>query len=191
MQPELNLSPVETGQVLLLVDWDNFWYSLFTRFGIGKMNIEDRIRALMGWVKTIGGLWGGHGFVFAPEHLTSIHREICVNNGLWLVTCPKKQLTEPRRNRKSGRMETKADTVDETLVNFAKMLTGHPRFKTLCLVSGDNDFVALFQFMHERGVKTALAAPTVNSLARTQELIKLVDEYSFKHGKMLLMLDNI
>lgn len=185
-----NLPPVKE-QILLLFDWDNFWYSLLNRFGIGEMNVEHRIKVLMKWVNGLGELLGGHGFVFAPEHLSSIHQEICVNNGLWLITCPKKQLSKAEKNKKTGEMETRVDTVDETIIEFAKTILGHPNFKTICLVSGDNDYVPLFEEMKNHGIKIALAAPTIDSLSRTKDLLNLVDNNSSTNERMLLMLDQI
>jgi hypothetical protein len=191
MQPELDLFPTGKRQILLLVDWDNFWYSLMNRFGVGEMNIEHRIEKLVEWVKGKGELLGGHGFIFAPEHLSSIHQEICINNGLWFITCPKKQLSEARMNKKTRELELRVDTVDETIINFAKMMIGHPNFGTICLVSGDNDYVPLFEEMGRCNIKRALIAPTVDSLSKTKELINLVDNDPATNEKMLLILDRI
>ena len=191
MQQELSLPPAKTEQVLLLLDWENFWYSLLNRFGVGEMGVEHRVKALMEWAKTIGELLGEHGYVFAPEHLSAIHQEICVNNGLRIMTCPKKNLNEPRANPKTGIMETRVDTVDETIIDFAKMMIGHKNFKTICLVSGDNDYVPLFQKLKDHGIKIALAAPTTDSLSRTKKLLNLVDKNPTTGKKMLLMLDGV
>ena len=189
--PNFNYMSPANSQVLVLFDWENFWYSLFNRFGIGKMDVDHRIKGMMKWAKEKGDLFGGHGFVFAPEHLSSIHQEICLNNQLYLITCPKKNLLIGKRNQKSGELETRVDTVDETIVEFAKMLVGHPNFKTLCLVSGDNDYVPLFEEMGKRGIKRALAAPTIDSLSRTQDLIKLTDANPITGERMILILDQI
>jgi hypothetical protein len=185
-------SPVLTGQVLLLIDWDNLWYSLMSRFGVGEMNIENRIQTLMDWTKeSVGELCGGHGFVFAPEHLSLLHRQIFVDRGLKLMTCTKLHLKEPRLNPKSQKMESEIDTVDETIIWFAKMMVGHQNFKTLCLVSGDNDYLPLFEEMRKLGIKRALVAPTIDSLAKNKKFIKCVDENPVTKKRMLLILDKI
>lgn len=177
-------------QVLLLIDWDNFFYSLMTRFGPGEMDIERRIKQLMAWTrKEAGKILGGSGFVFAPEHLSWTHQEICVNNGLKMITCPKKRLAKPTPNPKSGRLETTTDTVDETIIWFARTWVGHPKFRTLCLVSGDNDYVPLLKEMPKYGIRRALIAPTIESLKKTKELIKCVDKNPITQRKMILVLD--
>ena len=190
-------------QVLLLIDWDNVWCSLLNRFGIGEMKIEGRIEGLMKWTREkVGELLGteilegklvqGHGFVFAPEHLSVIQQQICVERGLRLMTCPKIHLKELKQNRKSGKMETEADTVDESIIWFAKMMVKNSKLiKTVCLVSGDNDYVPMFEELQRLGVKRALIAPTLDSLSKTKELINCVDENPITHEKMLLVLDQI
>jgi len=191
MQLEPHLSPVTTEQVLLLVDWDNFFYGLLERFGVGKMDIERRIKSLVRWTKGIGGLFGGHGFVFAPEHLSILHQEICTRHDFLLITCPKRRLREPRRNPKTWQLENSIDTVDETIIAFAKMMIGHPNFKTVCLVSGDNDYVPLFEEMGSRGIRRALAPPSAGCLAKTGGLVDLVDKNPVNHRRMILMLDKV
>jgi hypothetical protein len=179
-------------QVLLLVDWENLFFTLYARFGAEKMHLENRIEKLMEWVKEeIGELLGGCGIVFAPEHLTFLHQQICAKNGLKLIICPKRQLKEQKRNRKTGDMETEEDTVDETIIWFAKMMLRHPNFKFLCLVTGDNDYVPLFKEVQRCGIKRALVAPTTDSLARSKELIGLVDRHPITMKKMSFRLDNM
>jgi len=188
IQPSLH-SP----QVLLLIDWDNLFYGLFNRFGgVEGMHIEERLDKLLKWVSgEIGIILGGHGFVFAPEHLTLIHQQMCIKHGLILITCPKRHLQEPRMNIEKGRIETEEDTVDQTIIDFAKMMIGHPDLKTILLVSGDNDYVPLFEELGRRGILRALAPPTLNSLAKKAELINLVDINPKTGKKMLLVLDEI
>jgi hypothetical protein len=171
-------------QVLLLIDWDNLFFSLVNRFGkVEYIRIETRLKILIDWIKEeIGELVGKYGFVFAPEHLSLFHQEICINCGLKLITCPKRQLNN---------IGAQEDTVDETIIWFAKMMTGHFDFKTICLVSGDNHFVPLLEELKEQGIKIALAPPTADSLARTKELIDLVDINLQTGKRMLLMLDGI
>ncbi|MCX6723056.1 MAG: NYN domain-containing protein, partial [Candidatus Staskawiczbacteria bacterium] len=176
---------------LLLLDWDNFWYSLYNRFGVGEMNIERRIKAVVEWAESIGGLIGGHGFVFAPEHLTSVHREICLKNKFQIMICPKKYIAKAQQNLKSGKPENRVDIVDDAIIDFAKMMAGHPDFKTICLVSGDNDYAPLFRDLGGRGIIRSLAAPTIDSLSRNKELLNLVDTSSITGKKLLLMLDRI
>lgn len=189
MESGLNPSPEPANQILLLFDWENFFYGLFNHYGSAEMYIERRIEGLMRWTKGIGELLGDRGIVFAPEHLSSIHQEICVKNGLWLMTCPKKHLNHAERNLKSGKLEIRVDTVDETIIRYAKAMVGHPKFKTICLVSGDNDYVPLFQEMGQLGIKRALAAPTLESLSKTKELINLADINPRTNEKMVLILD--
>jgi hypothetical protein len=145
----------------------------------------------MQWVKGIGELFTGHGFMFAPEHLPSIYQEMCVSRGLRLITCPKKNLATPMRNQKTGKMETRVDTVDETIAEFAKSMVGHPNFKTICLVSGDNDYVPLFEELGDNNIRRALAPPTLGSLSQTKQLINLVDINPLTGEKMILVLSEI
>lgn len=189
---KVSLLSVIAKEVLLLIDWDNLFFSLFDRFGAESMLIDRRIATLMKWVKeNVGELLGGYGFVFAPEHLTFFHQQICVQNGLKLMICPKRQLKEPKRNRKTGEMETEEDTVDETIIWFATLMMRHPNFKFVCLVTGDDDYVPLFEDMGKHNIKRALIAPTVDSLSRTKGLIDLVDRHPVTHKRMVLRLDKV
>lgn len=182
-------------KVLLLIDWDNLFYSLFSRFGADEMRIEHRIKRLMDWVeKEIGELLGGCGIVFAPEHLTHLHQQICARNKLKLMICPKRQLASPQRNPKTGEMETTKDTVDETIIWFVKTMVCHPNFKFLCLVTGDNDYIPLFKEMAKHDIKRALVVPTTDCLSKTKgliNLVNLVDEHPTTLRKMSFRLDNI
>lgn len=187
-----SLLPATAKGALLLIDWDNLFYSLYSRFGAEEMRIENRIKILMEWIKKeIGELLGGYGFVFAPEHLTYFHQQICVRNKLKLMICPKRQLMAPKRNPKTGDMETEEDTVDETVIWLTRMMLPHPSFKFICLVAGDNDYAPLFKEIERYGVKRALAVPTIDSLSRTKELIAVVDRHPATHKKMILRLDKI
>lgn len=189
MQEELTL-PLKDEQVLLLIDWDNVWYSLMTRFGIASMDLEGRLKRLMEWLpKNAGKLIGGKGFLFAPEHLSPIQRQNCVDLGLTLITCPKRDLQEAKLNKKSGKMEMQQDTVDETIIWFAKTMAGHPNFNTLCLATGDKDYVPLLDEMKKQNIKIALAPPSLASLARDKELIKRVDLSPITGKIMLFRLD--
>lgn len=191
-QQEFDLSPAKPEQVLLLGDWDNIWYSLQTRFGVGEMDIERRMRELMKWInKNIGGLFGQSGFMFAPEHLSLIHQQICIEQGFKLFTCPKKILTEPMEDPKTGKMKTEMDTVDDTIMWFAKSMVGHPNFKTVCLISGDKDYIPLLLWLKEHGIRIALAPPTLGSLAKDLELVGCVDESLITRERMLFVLDKI
>ncbi|MFH1968646.1 MAG: hypothetical protein ABIJ84_04640 [bacterium] len=186
------LSATVAKQVLLLIDWDNLFFGLFHLFGAEEMRIENRIKRLMEWVdKEVGKLLGGFGFVFAPEHLSFLHQQICVKNGLKLIICPKKQLKEPKLNQKTGDLEAEEDTVDETIIWFAKTMIRHPNFRFICLVSGDNDYVPLFREMARHGVKRALVAPTTDSLAKSKELVNLVDKHPRTLKKMSFRLDYV
>lgn len=186
------LSSATAKQVLLLIDWENLFFSLYHRFGADEIHLESRIGILIKWVeKEVCEILGGYGIVFAPEHLTFLHQQICVRNKLKLMICPKRQLIIPKRNKKTGEMETVEDTVDETIIWFANTMVRHPNFKFLCLVTGDNDYVPLFREMGKRGIKRALIAPTTDSLAKSKELINLVDKHPTTLKKMSLRLDDI
>ena len=172
------------GQVLLLIDWDNLFISLLCFFEKPDgIRIESRIKELISWIeKDLGELLGGHGFVFAPEHLSSFHQQICARNGLKLIICPKKP--------KDPNEEKEKDTVDETIIWFANMMVDHPNFETICLVSGDSDYVPLFEEMGRCGIKRALAPPTLGSLSKSGDLVELVDLHPKTAKKMLFMLDS-
>ncbi|MFA6190404.1 MAG: NYN domain-containing protein [Candidatus Staskawiczbacteria bacterium] len=178
-------------QVIWLIDWENLWYSLMTQFGVEGIDLSRRIQAVKTWLKKIGDLLGGHGYVFAPEHLSAVHQQICVDNGLWIITCPKKQLLIPQENPKTGRLEERVDTVDQTIMDFAKAWLGHPNFKTICLVSGDKDYIPLFEELAQHGIRRALALPTLGSLSRDKKLLDSVDTNLATGRKMLLMLDRV
>ncbi len=188
---QLALLPAKTEQVLLLIDWENLFYSVLTMFGVDKMHLRRRIGALQEWLSGIGGLLGGHGFVFAPEHLSGIHQNICTEMGLRIMTCPKRQLSKSEPNPKTGELQDRVDTVDETIMDFAMSFVGHPHFKTICLVSGDNDYVPLLETLRKQGVKIALAPPTVDSLARDKQLLRLADQNPLTGEKMIFMLDKV
>ncbi|MFA6992470.1 MAG: NYN domain-containing protein [Candidatus Gracilibacteria bacterium] len=172
---------VAVGRVLLLIDWDNFIHSLIDRFGNSETRIEERLQKLIEWIKgELGELMDG-GFVFAPEHLIYHYQEICRRNGLKLMVCPKIPKTE--------NMEKDQDTVDENIIEFAEMMIGHRNLETVCLVSGDGDYVPLLEKMGREGIKRAIAPPAINSLSG--ELIELIDENPKTGKKMVLMLDRI
>lgn len=196
MQQELNLVSAETGQVLLLIDWENLWYGLLHRFNGDpeEMNISRRISGLMNWVQGMGGPLGGHGFVFAPDHLPAGDRENCFRKKLQVITCSKKYVGEGKLNEKKGDTETIVDTVDDTIIWYARMMVGHPNFKTLCLVSGNNDYVPLFEQMGHLNIKRALAAPSFDSMAKPTQgkiLVDLVDRDPLTNERLLLMLDKV
>ena len=178
--------------VLLLIDWDNFFYSLFSRFGAGEMRIEFRIEWLMRQIREeIGELLGGYGIVFAPEHINFLEQQIFVRHKLRLMVCPKRNLIAPKIDPKTGDLITIEDTVDESILWFAKIMLKHPNFKFLCLVAGDNDYVPLFKEVARYGIKRALIAPTIDCLAKSKELINLVDKHPKSLKKMSFRLDDI
>jgi len=172
---EDSLIPIITaGKVLLLIDWDNLFFRLFERFGGEKINLEARIKKLLDWVKQdIGPLFGDCGFVFAPEHMAFVYQEMCAKNNLRLMVCPKRQLATPKINPKTGILIKEEDTVDESIIWFAKTMIFHPNFKFLCLVSGDSDFAPILKELGENGIMRALAVPTIDSLSRTRPCILL------------------
>jgi hypothetical protein len=177
------------GRVLLLIDWDNLYYGLFQRFGHLDMHIGERIVALMEWVEEIGGLMGGRGFIFAPEHVSAEYQRMFNENRLQLVICPKRKLKTPRADFLGGEPRTEEDTVDETIIWFAKNMAGHPSFKILCLVSGDNDYVPMFEEMGRLGIKRALAPPAIASLAKNKRLLNLTDRNPVTQKRMILLLE--
>lgn len=164
-------------KVLLLIDWDNLFYSLFTDFGPEETLLEKRLTALLAWVKIkLGDLLGGHGFVMAPEHLSSYHQQFCEKNGLQVILCPKRQLKEPKRDPKSGKLITTEDTVDETIIWFAKMMFSNIDLGTLCLVSRDRDYIDLLKEAGKRGIKRALGMPSLTGLSRKKNLLPYIDK---------------
>jgi len=166
-------------KVLLLVDWDNIFYSIFDSFGPDKLDLDKRFERLTIWVKKeVGELWGGFGFVFAPGHLNSYHRQICDQAGLKIMICPKRQIDDGTE-----------DTVDETIIWFGLLMVKHPEVGYLCLVSGDQDYVSLLERTKAEGVKIALAVPTINSLSTNKALIRYVDRHPITNKKMIIRLD--
>ena len=164
------------SKVLILIDWDNLFICLQEKFG-AEMRIEERLQALTEWIKTeIGEIFKGWGFVFAPDHLTIIHRDIFVKNNLRLMICPKEQV--------GG---TQKDTVDETLIWFGEAILDHPDIGFICLVSGDADYIEFLEKAKRAGIKVALAPPTINSLSRN--LLDCVDIHPKTGKKMILRLD--
>ena len=179
-------------KVLLLIDWDNLFLSLYCTFGVNEMQVERRIRGIIEWIKKdLGDIWGNYGFLFAPGHLSIFHQEICTRNNLKLIICPKRHLAIPKKNSKTGKLMSKEDTVDENIIWFAKTLAGHPHFKIVCLVAGDNDYVPMFEELGQRGIKRALAVPTIDSLSKTKKLVNLVDKHTETQKKMILRVDQI
>jgi len=166
------------GEVLVLIDWDNLFICLQERFG-AEMRLENRIQALIEWIKSdIGEIWREWGFVFAPDYLTIIHRDIFVRNNLRLMICPKKQI---------GEMQM--DTVDETLIWFGEAMLNHPEIGFICLVSGDADYVKFLEKAKKAGVKIALAPPTINSLSR--DLVGYANINPKTGKKIILRLDTL
>ena len=188
--------PTTLGRVLLLMDWDNFEICLRQRFGPGKMQIDQNIKKLINWVKSeVGELSGGYGWVFAPEHLNQTYRNICAENNLRMITCPKKHLAEPRRNPKSRKMETDVDTVDETIIWYGKWMLQHPDIQFICIASGDSDYLPLMEAAKKHGIKVAFAAPSVGSLSKQtdvlQDILRLVDIHPTTQKKMFVRLDEL
>ena len=181
---------ITAGKVLLLIDWDNLFFRLFERFGGEEIHLETRIKKLLSWVKQdIGPLFGDYGFVFAPEHMAFVYQEMCAENSLRLMVCPKRQLSTPKINPKTGNIIKEEDTVDESIIWFAKTMISHPDFKFLCLVSGDSDFAPMLKELGENGIMRALAVPTIDSLSRTKQFIGLADKHPATQKKMLFRLD--
>ena len=178
-------------KVLVLIDWDNIFICLHDRFKT-ELRLEEKIQKMLEWVqREIGEILEGHGFIFAPEHLSFFHQKMCTNNNLRLFTCPKKKLQKPEINAKSGEIEDEEDTVDETLIWFGKMMLRHPDVGFICLVAGDNDYVPLMEEAAKYNVKRALVPPTIDSLSRSKALVKLVDIHPVTLNKMLLRLDTL
>ena len=172
------------GKVLLLIDWENVFFCLFESFGPDRLDLHYRFEKLMEWIKNeIGDLLGSHGFIFAPEHFSSYHREICVKNGLRIMICPKK-----KSDQGNGKEE---DTVDPTIISFGEMMLGHPEVGFICLVSGDEDYVPLLEKAQIAKIKIALVPPTINSLSVNKAIIKFIDTHPDTGKKMVLMLDQI
>ncbi len=186
----LILTPQQAGRVLLAFDTENFFNGLTSRFEAGERNIEKRIKALMSWVESMGGLLGGHGFIFSPEHLTSPQHEMFNRNGSWFfITCYKKILGQAELNPKTQKMETVVDTVNQTIADYAMTMTRHKDFQTFCLVSGDGDFIPLMEELRRCGIKTAIAAPSINCLSRN--LINHINFNPETGKKLILMLDEV
>ncbi len=174
------------NKVLILVDWDNLFYSLFDAFKV-EMNLDYRLEKLMKWIKSeIGEILGDKGFVFAPDHLSPLHQQACVENNFKLIICPKKDIRDEQ-----GRLIKEEDTVDETIIWFGQMMMRHQDVEFICLVSGDDDFVPLFEEASKYGVKRVLAPPTIGSLSKSKALIRRIDKHPATGKKMILMLDQI
>ncbi len=189
---EPTLPTAMNNKVLLLIDWENLFMSLYHALGMDKMQVEHRIKGIIEWIKKdLGGLLGNYGFLFAPGHLSIYHQAICARNNLKLIICPKRHLTKPKRNNKTGKLMFEEDTVDENIIWFAETLVDHSHFKIICLVAGDNDYVPLFEELGQLGIKRALAVPTIDSLSKTKKLVNLVDKHPETHKKMILRVDQI
>lgn len=174
-------NPNQGGKkVLLLIDWDNVFLNLFKDLGPNEIRFEERIDGIRHWLESNAGkIFGGHGFVFAPEHLSSYYQEVCRDSGLKIIICPKeKSETGPKK-----------DVVDENIIWFAELLADHPDLSWICLASGDSDYVPMLKRMKEKGKKIALAIPTLNSYSRLSEMASLADKV--KNKKMILLLDSI
>jgi hypothetical protein len=179
------LPGIATEQVLILADWDNIFLCLYNMFR-AEMRLEYRIKKMMEWIKSeIGEIFGGYGFMFAPEHLSVLHQQLCVENNFRLIICPKRQI----RNE-LGEIVTE-DTVDETIIWFGRIMLCHPDIKFICLVSGDDDYVPLMQEVGKYGTKRALVAPTIDSLSRSKKLIRLADKHPKTLQKMILRMDTV
>jgi len=173
--------PSSGKNVLVLVDWDNFFMSLFDRFR-NELQLESKIKRLMDWIeKEIGPIVEGYGFVFAPEHLNAIQQDICVRSRLKIFTCPKIHVPD---------QETQ-DTVDETLMWFGRLMIDNPNIGFICLVSGDDDYVPFLEGAKKRGIKIALAPPTIDSLSKSKRLIRLADNHPKTGKRMLLVLETL
>ena len=178
---EMHDKETRKNYVLLLIDWDNLFINLFNDLGHENVRLSKRFEYLLAWVKEhIGELLGGHGFVFAPEHLSHYDRSICQTHGLKIFICPKE-------NQRQGR---KRDTVDETIIWFAQLMADHPDLRYLCLVSGDSDYIDLLRDVKKRGIKVALGIPTINSFSRLAQMPKLAD-IGLKGQKMILLFENM
>lgn len=173
-------------KVLVLVDWDNLFFCLYKTFG-AEMQLDYRLKKLMDWVREdIGEMLGDKGFIFAPEHLSFIHQQVCAESNLKLIICPKRQIRDER-----GKLTGEEDTVDETLIWFGRMMMRHPDVKFICLVSGDDDYVPLFKEAPLYGVKRILVPPTVDSLSKSKTLIRLVDKHPITGKLMKLRMDTL
>lgn len=86
-------------------------------------------------------------------------------------------------------MQTIFDTVDETLIRFAKMMSEHPKVGYICLVSGDGDYTPMMHEITKYGIRRALAVPTIGSLS--PDLAKLIDVNPNTGRKMVFRLDTL
>jgi len=178
------------NKVLLLIDWDNLFICLSRRFEVEEIQIERRINKLMNWVQeNVGELlcdYNGseqlcHGFVFTPEHISPKLQRMCAKNKLWLMVCPKKS--------NGGRVEV--DTVDDNLIRFGKMMLRHSDVGSICLVSGDEDYLPLLEEARKCNVKIALIPPTLDSLSNNGGLVRFIDKRINGPRKMFVILDTI
>lgn len=186
------LADIMTKKVLLLIDWENLFFNLYADFGAQSMDLSFRIRKMLAWIQEeIGDIFGGFGFVFAPEHLSVSHQRICVNNRMKLVICPKRQLKAPKSDPKTGEMISEEDTVDETIIWFGKIMMRHPDVKFICLVSGDDDYVPFFEEVGRYNIKRVLIPPTLNSLSKSKRLVRLADKHPVSLKRMILRLDTL
>ena len=72
----------ESPKVLLLVDWENVFFSLYDPSNPSKgTNITERFPKMMEWIKSdVGELLGGYGFVFAPDRFHIDNIKMCLKN---------------------------------------------------------------------------------------------------------------
>jgi hypothetical protein len=172
-------------KILLLIDWENLFYSLCDILGPIDMQLEQRIKKMMEWISVeVGEVFAG--FVFAPEHMNSIHQRICTELGFTFIVCPKKYLTVSQLNPKTGFMINILDTVDQGIIDFGTMMTGYSEFNTVCLVSGDSDFIPFLKLLKKHKKRIALVAPTTYSLSQDKQMENLAD-LSPKTGNIMFL----
>lgn len=168
------------GKVLLLIDWDNLFINLFRELRPEDVRFEERIKKMIEWVHSeVGDLIGGQGFVFAHEHITYLDQQTCSKNNLKLMICPKEKMKD---------REKEIDTVDENIIWFAKLMSDHPLIRYICLVSGDSDYMEMLEEMKKKGLKIALAIPTLSSFSRLNK-IALLPDLNHKKEKMIFLIE--
>ena len=143
----------EKGSALVLIDWENIvqnwpskginltYDSVYQRF----TNLLKRVTKEAGAVFAV--------YVFSPDYLTSTWAETFWELGFPVINCPK------------IKKESEKDTVDETLIREGKKLINLP-ISHLCVVSGDSDFIPLYDEASRKNIKIIIVAASLDSLSR-------------------------
>lgn len=150
------------NRILVCIDLENLLQSLLAIPGPEKLSFlagYDRIMRQM--AREIGEIVDV--FVFLPPHFSSIYGKDLNEAGFFTVYCP-------RMPDKTGE---ERDTVDETMIRFARKMIRELDITHLCLGTGDRDFTSLAREAIRNKLKIIVMAASNQSLAL--DLAKLAD----------------